>query len=96
MKIIPDSFYFFINSWTWGYEDILKAIGKEERNIVDKLLSTDRSTKPVSGEKIDCDPPEERTFGDKGKGKGTRAARYYARESEDTDFGDSDDEQDGS
>ena len=64
-------------------------LGKEERNIVDKLLSNDRSTKPVSGP----DPPEERTFGDKGKGKGTKAARYYARESEeDTDFGDSDDE----
>ena len=68
-------------------------LGKEEHNIVDKLLSADRSTKPVSGEKIYPDPPEERTFGDKGKGKRTRAARYYAQESEeDTDFGDSDDE----
>lgn len=67
--------------------------------VVDKLLSTDRSTRPVSG-KTCSDPPKERSIGDKGKGKETsaarynaREARYYARESEeDTTFGDSDDE----
>jgi hypothetical protein len=26
MRLYPDSVYFFINSWTWGYEEILKAI----------------------------------------------------------------------
>lgn len=66
-------------------------LGEEERDIVDKLLGTDRSTRRVSGEPL-FDPPE-RTFGDKGKGKETITARYYVRESEeDTDFGDSDDE----
>ncbi|KAJ3830706.1 hypothetical protein F5880DRAFT_1513121 [Lentinula raphanica] len=29
MKLYPPSTYFFINSWTWGYEDILKAIARE-------------------------------------------------------------------
>jgi DNA cross-link repair 1C protein len=67
-------------------------LGKGEHDVVDKFLSTDRSTRLVSGETC-SDPPKERTFGDEGKGKGTNAARYYARESEeDTDFGDSDDE----
>ncbi|KDR81002.1 hypothetical protein GALMADRAFT_153374 [Galerina marginata CBS 339.88] len=28
MKLFPESVYFFINSWTWGYEDILKAIAR--------------------------------------------------------------------
>ena len=67
-------------------------LGKEEHNVVNKLLSTDRSTRLVSGETY-SDPPEERTFGNKGKGEWTNAAKYYAQESEeDTDFGDSDDE----
>ncbi len=26
MKLFPDSVYFFLNCWTWGYEDILKEI----------------------------------------------------------------------
>ena len=26
LELFPDSVYFFINSWTWGYEDVLKAI----------------------------------------------------------------------
>lgn len=26
LELFPDDVYFFINSWTWGYEDILKAI----------------------------------------------------------------------
>lgn len=28
MKLFPQSAYFFINSWTWGYEDVLKAIAR--------------------------------------------------------------------
>lgn len=28
LKSYPPSTYFFINSWTWGYEDILKAIAR--------------------------------------------------------------------
>jgi len=34
MKRFPDSVYFFINSWTWGYEDILKAIAREFQSQV--------------------------------------------------------------
>ena len=67
-------------------------LGKGEHNAMDKLFSTDKSIGLVSGETY-SDPSKERTSGDKGKGKVTNAARYYARESEeDTDFGDSDDE----
>ena len=66
-------------------------LDKEEHAVVDKLLGTNRSTRPVSGRPLP-DPPE-RPFGDKGKGKETSTARYYVRESEeDTDFGDNDDE----
>ncbi|KAF8885084.1 hypothetical protein CPB84DRAFT_1788683 [Gymnopilus junonius] len=28
MMLFPQSVYFFINSWTWGYEDILKAVAR--------------------------------------------------------------------
>ncbi|KAG7447100.1 uncharacterized protein BT62DRAFT_993446 [Guyanagaster necrorhizus] len=28
MQLIPESTHFFINSWTWGYEDALKAIAR--------------------------------------------------------------------
>ncbi|KAJ3791181.1 hypothetical protein GGU10DRAFT_313 [Lentinula aff. detonsa] len=28
LKLYPPSTYFFINAWTWGYEDILKAIAR--------------------------------------------------------------------
>ncbi|KAG6891134.1 hypothetical protein C0992_010429 [Termitomyces sp. T32_za158] len=28
MKLFPDTAYFFINTWTWGYEDVLKAISR--------------------------------------------------------------------
>ncbi|KAE9393262.1 hypothetical protein BT96DRAFT_227522 [Gymnopus androsaceus JB14] len=28
LKLYPPSTYFFINSWTWGYEDTLKAIAR--------------------------------------------------------------------
>jgi DNA cross-link repair 1C protein len=67
-------------------------LGKGEHDVVDKFFSTDRSTGPVSDETY-SDLPKEQTLGDKGKGKETKAARYYAQESEeDTDFGDSDDE----
>ncbi|TFK19414.1 hypothetical protein FA15DRAFT_674467 [Coprinopsis marcescibilis] len=26
MKLFPETTYFFINTWTWGYEDVLKAV----------------------------------------------------------------------
>ncbi|KJA22760.1 hypothetical protein HYPSUDRAFT_87152 [Hypholoma sublateritium FD-334 SS-4] len=26
MKLFPDSIYFFLNCWTWGYEDVLKDV----------------------------------------------------------------------
>ncbi|KAF5379383.1 hypothetical protein D9615_006605 [Tricholomella constricta] len=29
MRMFADAVYFFINSWTWGYEDVLKAIYRE-------------------------------------------------------------------
>lgn len=28
MKLFPETAYFYINSWTWGYEDVLKAIAQ--------------------------------------------------------------------
>ena len=34
MKLFPSSAYFFINSWTWGYEDILKAIAQSFQSKV--------------------------------------------------------------
>jgi hypothetical protein len=66
-------------------------LSKGEHDLVHKPLGTDKSIMPVSGEPL-SDPPE-RTLGNKGKGKKTNVARYFARESEeDTDFGHSDDE----
>ncbi|KAG6826688.1 hypothetical protein H0H92_014846 [Tricholoma furcatifolium] len=29
MRLFPDTIYFFLNTWTWGYEDVLKAISQE-------------------------------------------------------------------
>jgi len=34
MKLFPETTYFFINIWTWGYEDILKAIAREFQSQV--------------------------------------------------------------
>ncbi|KAH9949777.1 hypothetical protein B0H21DRAFT_889437 [Amylocystis lapponica] len=28
MTLLPDTTYFFINAWTWGYEDVLKAVAR--------------------------------------------------------------------
>jgi DNA cross-link repair 1C protein len=28
MQLFPPTTYFFINAWTWGYEDILKAVAR--------------------------------------------------------------------
>ncbi|KAH7905734.1 hypothetical protein BJ138DRAFT_1164185, partial [Hygrophoropsis aurantiaca] len=28
IALFPSTTYFFINSWTWGYEDILKGIAR--------------------------------------------------------------------
>lgn len=37
MKLYPPSTHFFINSWTWGYEDILKAIARAFNTPVSPL-----------------------------------------------------------
>lgn len=34
MKLLPPTTHFFINSWTWGYEDILKAISRAFRSQI--------------------------------------------------------------
>ncbi|KAF8191441.1 beta-lactamase-like protein [Mycena galopus ATCC 62051] len=34
MKMLPSTTYFFINSWTWGYEDILKAVSRAFRTQI--------------------------------------------------------------
>ena len=28
MKLMPHRTTFFINAWTWGYEDVIKAVSK--------------------------------------------------------------------
>ncbi|KAJ6563586.1 beta-lactamase-like protein [Mycena vulgaris] len=38
MKLLPPTTYFFINSWTWGYEDVLKAVSRAFRSPVPVLL----------------------------------------------------------
>ncbi len=39
MKLFPPNVYFYINSWTWGYEDILKAIAKAFQSKVRVCLA---------------------------------------------------------
>jgi len=34
MALFPPTTLFFINTWTWGYEDILKAISTAFRSKV--------------------------------------------------------------
>ncbi|KAJ7057047.1 beta-lactamase-like protein, partial [Mycena amicta] len=34
MKLLPEDTYFFINSWTWGYEDVLKVISNAFRSRI--------------------------------------------------------------
>ncbi|KAJ7243370.1 beta-lactamase-like protein, partial [Mycena haematopus] len=34
MKLLPSTTYFFINSWTWGYEDVLKAVSRAFRSQI--------------------------------------------------------------
>ncbi|KAJ7708238.1 hypothetical protein B0H17DRAFT_453111 [Mycena rosella] len=34
MKLFPPTAYFFINSWTWGYEDVLKAVARAFRSPI--------------------------------------------------------------
>ena len=29
MELFPDTTKFFINAWTWGYEDVLKAVARK-------------------------------------------------------------------
>lgn len=35
MELFPDTTKFFINAWTWGYEDVLKAVA---RNFSSKVV----------------------------------------------------------
>ncbi|KAF7321032.1 DRMBL domain-containing protein [Mycena chlorophos] len=34
MKLLPDDTYFFINAWTWGYENVLKDIARSFRTRI--------------------------------------------------------------
>ncbi|KAG6856996.1 hypothetical protein H0H87_011090 [Tephrocybe sp. NHM501043] len=34
MHLFPDSVYFYLNTWTWGYEDILKAVSREFASLI--------------------------------------------------------------
>src|ERR1700722_7674763 len=38
MAQFPCDTYFFINCWTWGYEDILKATAREFNSTVSRFL----------------------------------------------------------
>lgn len=39
LELFPESAHFFINSWTWGYEDVLKAIAKAFQTKVSAMWS---------------------------------------------------------
>jgi len=45
MEHFPDTTKFFINAWTWGYEDVLKAIARNFSSKVAYILLIVRSTK---------------------------------------------------
>jgi len=45
MELFPDTTKFFINAWTWGYEDILKAIARNFCSKVAYTLSITCTTK---------------------------------------------------
>jgi hypothetical protein len=45
MDLFPDTTKFFINAWTWGYEDLLKTIARNFSSKVDDVLSIVRATK---------------------------------------------------
>jgi DNA cross-link repair 1C protein len=37
MNLLPSKTYFFLNTWTWGYEDILKAVARTFHSKVHPL-----------------------------------------------------------
>jgi DNA cross-link repair 1C protein len=41
MTLFPPTVLFFINTWTWGYEDILKAISIAFRSKVRYITYAD-------------------------------------------------------
>ena len=43
IALFPVTTYFFINAWTWGYEDILKAIARAFNTKVKTLVSPNES-----------------------------------------------------
>jgi hypothetical protein len=45
MELFPDTTKFFINAWTWGYEDVLKAIARRFKSKVVYILSLAHATK---------------------------------------------------
>ncbi|KAF7309339.1 DRMBL domain-containing protein [Mycena indigotica] len=64
MKLLPEDTYFFINSWTWGYEDILKAVSNAFRSPIHldryKYGIYTRLTDPVLRQIGVCDPAASR------------------------------------
>jgi hypothetical protein len=38
MELFPDTTKFFINAWTWGYEDVLKAVARRFSSKVTYIL----------------------------------------------------------
>ena len=45
MELFSDTTKFFINAWTWGYEDILKAVARKFGSKVTYILSISHATK---------------------------------------------------
>ncbi|KAF9483033.1 hypothetical protein BDN70DRAFT_852304 [Pholiota conissans] len=64
MKLFPHSVYFFLNCWTWGYEDILKAVALnfQSRIHVDryKLSIYQTLSDPFLGHIVTSDPSSTR------------------------------------
>jgi len=70
MELFPDTTKFFIDAWTWGYEDVLKAIARTFSSKVAYILliicatkwsyrytSTATSTISTTGSAIRFSPP---------------------------------------
>lgn len=38
MCLLPPTTLFFINAWTWGYEDVLKAVSRTFRTRVSRYV----------------------------------------------------------
>lgn len=45
MELFPDTTKFFINAWTWGYEDVLKAVARNFNSKVAYILLIVYATK---------------------------------------------------